>query len=126
MQGQSIDKTQDMLKGKGVTVYITDETRLFIERYLRGLKPAVSLSHFVRVAVENQIKELEKSRSYYRLVETEDGYTLMELSVVCPLCGISTVQYCQLPQESKKEKEKIHKTLKELFNKKKTDMFNGE
>ncbi len=127
MQGQSKDKTQDMSLGKGISVYITNETRLFIERYLRNIKPSISISHFIRVAVENHIKELEKSKSYYRIVETEDGQTLMEFSIVCSLCGSPTIQYCQLPIDPpEEEKVRIHKKLKELFNTDKADMFNVE
>ena len=114
---------------KNVTsVNLSDETYSKIISYMRDNDiKGFTMSEFIRLSVENQLKAIYKHSSTYRVID-DDGVNKLEIEFKCPVCKFTDLIYINDPRnQPNKEEEKTRlEQLKKIFKSKKEDMFNGE
>ena len=114
---------------KNVTsVNLSDETYSKIISYMRDNDiKGFTMSEFIRLSVENQLKSIHKHSSTYRVID-DNSISKLEIEFKCPVCKFTDLVYINDPRNTPdKEEEKTRiEQIKKIFKNKKEDMFNGE
>lgn len=110
---------------KAVSVNLSIDSYRKIYKIIKDFKFNNTVSEFIRIAVENQLRTISKKTNTYRIVEYE-GKDFIEVENICPHCNNTSILYINSPTNLVDEEEykATKKKLKELFKNKFSDEEN--
>lgn len=100
-----------------VTINISNDVYNKIQKFLKQCKYNANISEFIRIAIDNQIKTIEKNRSSYRITFDDNGEDIIEIDYLCKECGTTDIIYIrQQPISPEDFKKKARLIFDEPFD----------